>query len=126
MAQSSPASGASIRPTDPSKNWMQPPIPIHHYVGDYIATLDAKRLRLMPSSLRHQVHYQRGVARLSPTGVWAKRWAHWSFHAVLSTEVSRADRNIPYVLIDEESVYFRMPSEMLDSLYANPRTTLVH
>lgn len=105
---------------------MEPPILIHRYLGDYPATLDAKRVRLMKYSLRHQVQYQRGLSRLSATASWARRWAYCGGLGVLSTEDPRADLEMSYVGMDEGAVYARKIVEILDDLDSNPRTELLH
>lgn len=73
MTQWSSATWASIRPTDPRNNCIEPPIKIHSYLGENPAILDSNRFRLMPSSLRHQVQDSRGVAPFPATGGWDKR-----------------------------------------------------
>lgn len=72
MAQSRPATGASISTIYPNRNRMEPPIAIHFYLGDPSDILDTILFRLMPSPLRHQFQDQRGASRLCATGGWDK------------------------------------------------------
>lgn len=78
------ADGGSTRPTNPAKNLVQQPCQIIKYLMDFRTTLDAQHFQLMPTSTHHQVKVRHGTTRLTATGAWAKRWAHWVGRGVLT------------------------------------------
>lgn len=70
--------------------------------------------------------YNRRIAGLTKTCGWAKLWAHWGSHGVLTTNLPRNDLDIPFVRVGEEGVYVRNVGKILDWLGENLREDLVH